>query len=282
MAKPFIKWVGGKWKLRDELTSRLPAGVSERRHVEPFVGGGAFFFSRMKSDVVEAPAKAMLCDTNARLIHAYESVRNDVEGVIAALELLCTGHSKEFFYRVRKEFNHGSSRGSEQAARFIYLNKTCFNGLYRENQNGDFNSPFGKYKNPAILDTENLYAVSAALKGATLHVASFEESVGLCGPEDFIYLDPPYDPVSKTASFTGYEMNGFSDRDQRWLAQTCKRLDEMGAQWLLSNSDTEFVRGLYSDFTVDTIQAGRSVNRDGQGRGKVNEILAYNYPLQTT
>jgi DNA adenine methylase len=270
-AAPFVKWVGGKGRLLSQLRPLLPSGIEHMRHVEPFVGGGALFFSRR-------PRRALLTDINPTLVAAYSEIRDDVEGVIAALRGLAGRHSKESYYQVRERYNQGRRvSNSKRAAMFIYLNKTCFNGLHRVNRKGEFNVPVGSYKNPRILNEERLHAASRALKHAQLRCAPFDALLEDAKPGDFIYFDPPYEPVSQTASFTAYAPNGFSQEDQTRLRDVYKALDRRRSKLMLSNSDVPFIRNLYKDFNIDTVAAPRAINCDAKKRGNVSELVIRNY-----
>lgn len=272
-ASPFLKWVGGKGKLLGQLAPLLPSGVERMRHVEPFAGGAAMFFHRR-------PERAVLCDFNRSLVDTYLSVRDDVAGVIAELETLSLSHaSGDSYYGVRERYNGSRSQPrNERAAMFIYLNKTCFNGLHRVNRRGEFNVPEGRYKNPRILDEEGLRAASRALAGAEIKQAGFEEMLDYVRPGDFVYLDPPYEPVSQTASFTAYAAgDGFSRADQTNLRDVVVELDRRGAKIMLSNSDVPFIRELYAKFRIDVVAAPRAINCDARGRGLVSEVVVRNY-----
>ena len=270
-AAPFVKWVGGKGRLLSQLRPLLPSGVEHMRHVEPFVGGGALFFSRR-------PGRAMLTDINPTLVAAYSAIRDDVEGVITALRGLAGRHSKESYYQVRERYNQGRRLSStKRAAMFIYLNKTCFNGLHRVNRKGEFNVPMGSYKNPRILNEDGLHAASRALKDAQLKCAPFDALLENTKPGDFVYFDPPYEPVSQTASFTSYARDGFSQEDQTRLRDVYKALDRRGCKLMLSNSDVPFIRTLYRDFNIETVAAPRAINCDATKRGKVSELIIRNY-----
>ena len=270
-AAPFVKWAGGKGRLLSQLRPLLPNGVEHMRHVEPFVGGGAMFFSRQ-------PARAMLTDINPALVSTYAAIRDDVEEVIENLRRLASRHSKEGYYRVRERYNRGHRVcGSKRAAMFIYLNKTCFNGLHRVNRKGEFNVPVGSYKNPRILNEGALRAASGALEAAQLECTSFESLLENAKPGDFVYFDPPYEPVSQTASFTSYARDGFSQEDQMRLRDVYKELDRRGCKLMLSNSDVPFIRELYRDFHVDTVAAPRAINCNAKKRGKVSEVVVRNY-----
>ncbi len=270
-ALPFVKWAGGKGRLLSQLRPLLPPGVARMRHVEPFVGGGALFFSRQ-------PSRALLTDVNPSLIDTYHAIRDDVERVIDALGELAAQHCKERYYDVRERYNRGARiTAPKRAAMFIYLNKTCFNGLHRVNRRGEFNVPYGSYKNPRILNSEGLRAASRALKAADLRCASFEALLEHAKPGDFVYFDPPYEPVSSTASFTAYSRNGFSREDQSRLAEVYAALDRRGCKLMLSNSDVPFIRTLYRRFRVDMVAAPRAINCNGAKRGKVTEVVVRNY-----
>lgn len=267
-----MKWVGGKSRLLAQLAPLLPPGVDERRHVEPFLGGGAMFFARR-------PARALLADVNPALVGTYEAVRDDVEGVIAALTRLARrGHAEDAYYAVRERYNRERrAPKSERAAMFLYLNKTCFNGLHRVNRRGEFNVPAGRYKSPRIVDPGNLRAASAALRGAELRCAGFEELLGSARPGDFVYLDPPYVPLSATSSFTSYAQDGFTMDDHVRLRDVVRELDRRGCRVMLSNSDAPAVHDLYRGFRIDKVVAPRAVSADARGRAPVTEVVVRNY-----
>jgi DNA adenine methylase len=268
---PFVKWVGGKGRILSQLLPLLPPGAAHMRHVEPFVGGGAMFFARQ-------PERALLCDVNPDLIATYAAVRNRVEDVVAALAPLALSHNTEHYYRARSRYNGRQGLGdAERAAHFIYLNKTCFNGLHRVNRRGEFNVPAGRYKNPRILDGDSLRAASDALARAELRCGSFEELLRGARPGDFVYFDPPYEPVSETANFTSYARDGFGQEDQERLRGVFRELDRRGCKLMLSNSDVPFIRHLYRDWRIDTVAAPRAVSCDVRGRGKVTEVVVRNY-----
>lgn len=270
-AAPFVKWVGGKGRLLSQLRPLLPRGVEQMRHVEPFVGGGALFFARR-------PRRALLTDINPTLVSTYTAIRDDVEGVIGRLRRLAGQHSKQRYYEVRARYNQdGRVSTSKRAAMFIYLNKTCFNGLHRVNRKGEFNVPIGSYKNPRILNEDALQAASNVLKNADLRCVSFDTLLENAKPGDFVYFDPPYEPVSATASFTSYARDGFSQEDQTRLRDVYKALDRRGCKLMLSNSDVPFIRNLYGEFNVDTVAAPRAINCDATKRGKVSEVVVRNY-----
>jgi len=270
-AAPFVKWAGGKGRLLSQLRPLLPKGGEHMRHVEPFVGGGALFFSRR-------PRRALLTDINPALVSTYAAIRDDVAGVIGALRELADRHSKESYYQVRERYNQQRRASStKRAAMFIYLNKTCFNGLHRVNRKGEFNVPVGSYKNPRILNEEVLRAASHALEGAHLECAPFDALIENAKPGDFIYFDPPYEPVSQTSSFTSYARDGFSREDQTRLRDVYQALDRRGCKLMLSNSNVPFIRNLYSTFNIDTVAAPRAINCNAKKRGKVSEVVVRNY-----
>jgi DNA adenine methylase len=241
------------------------------RHVEPFVGGGALFFSR-------CPARALLADINPQLCSTYEAVRDESDSVIAHLRELSAAHGPERYYQVRHRYNHASHLSrAERAAMFIYLNKTCFNGLHRVNRRGEFNVPAGRYQNPRILDEGLLRAASRQLRKAELRCESFECLLARAKPGDFIYFDPPYEPVSRTANFTAYARDGFSREDQERLRNVFAELDRRRCKLMLSNSDVAFIRDLYRKFRIDTVVAPRAVNCDATRRGLVSEVVVRNY-----
>ena len=268
---PILKWAGGKGRLLAQLEPLLPPGVELMRHVEPFFGGGALFFSR-------TPERALIADVNPELVNAYRTVRDDVQGLIAQLARLAAQHSKDAYYLVRAEYN-GSRQMSptRRAAMFIYMNKTCFNGLHRVNRRGHFNVPAGSYKNPRILDSEALLAANALLARADIRCEPFESLLEAARPGDFVYFDPPYEPVSRTANFTGYAANGFDADDQRRLRDVFRELDRRGAKLMLSNSDAPLIRELYGDYRIDEVAAPRAINCNARARGPVTELVVRNY-----
>lgn len=270
-AGPFLKWVGGKGKLRHALIGLLPPGVELLRHVEPFLGGGALFFAR-------APGRALLSDINPDLIATYEAVRDEANAVLSHLRRLARGHGETGYYEQRERYNLRQHKTrAERAAQFIYLNKTCFNGLYRVNRKGDFNVPMGRYTNPNIADAETLLSASARLRGADLRCAPFETLLSEARPGDFVYMDPPYEPVSRTANFTSYAQDGFSQEKQTQLRDVFRELDRRGAKLMLSNSDVPFIRELYRGYNIETIMAPRAVSCDAKTRGPVSEVVVRNY-----
>jgi DNA adenine methylase len=263
-AGPFLKWVGGKSALLPELLKHVPDRV--RRYHEPFVGGGALFFA-------VAPRRAILSDHNPELVHAYTQVRDAVSSVLD--ELSRHVYERPHFEAVRA-LDPMRLAPAARAARFIYLNKTCFNGLWRVNRAGRFNVPIGRYKDPRFCDPSTLIRASAALRGVDVIHQPFEAALALAQPGDFVYLDPPYDPVSPTASFAAYTAGGFGWEDQKRLATACISLNRRGVRFLLSNSATERVRDLYGHFEQRIVKARRHINSKADGRGHVDEILVFN------
>jgi DNA adenine methylase len=268
---PIVKWVGGKSRILAQLLPLLPPGVELMRHVEPFVGGGALFFARR-------PARALLADKNPQLCATYVAVRDEVDAVIAGLRELAQGHGPERYYAVRHRYNHATRlAAAERAAMFIYLNKTCFNGLHRVNRRGEFNVPAGRYEKPRILDEALLRSVSRELLRAELKCAGFEDLLSQAKPGDFIYFDPPYEPVSPTANFTAYSQDGFDRADQTRLRDVFTELNRRRCKLMLSNSDVPFIRDLYRKFRIDTVAAPRAINCDATRRGLVSEVVVRNY-----
>jgi DNA adenine methylase len=265
-ASPFIKWVGGKTSLLPELLKHVPTRGSLRRYHEPFVGGGALFFA-------VSPRRAILSDSNAELVHCYQQVRDDVSAVLDGLARHV--YDRAHFNAVRA-LEPLSLAPAERAARFIYLNKTCFNGLWRVNRAGRFNVPIGRYKDPRFCDPTTLMRASAALKGVQVAHATFELALQRTSPGDFVYLDPPYDPVSATSSFTSYTKDSFGWEDQQRLAAACATLNRRGVRFLLSNSATPRVRELYKAFEQRLVRAPRHISCKGTGRGAVDELLVFN------
>jgi DNA adenine methylase len=266
--KPFVKWAGGKRQLIKVLTNNLPP--SYNRYIEPFVGGGALLFEVL-------PYKAIINDINTELINAYTVIKDDIDALIEDLKK--HKNEEEYYYKIRS-LDPEKLSAVERASRFIYLNKTCFNGLYRENSKGKFNVPFGKYKNPKILDEENLRAVSEYLNTAEISILNldYKEVCKLAKKGDFVYLDPPYYPISKSSSFTKYHKLDFTERDQMELTEVFRELDRKGCYVMLSNSNTKFIRELYKEYEIWEVSANRFINCKGDKREKVNiEVLIKNY-----
>ncbi len=272
--RPFLKWVGGKGQLLEPLLRQVERAGAFGRYHEPFVGGGALFFELARTNRL-GRKQAYLSDNNDRLIDAYRAVKDNVERVIDLLHGHKERHSEPYYYEVRGQVPDDVY---ERAARIIYLNKTCYNGLFRENSRGIFNVPFGRYKNPRICDEPNLRAATQALARAKVSVRSFDTVLKQAQPGDLVYFDPPYHPVSKTASFTAYDKGGFGVKAQERLAEVARALDQKGVKFILSNSMTELIRTLYKPhFHVDEVYATRAVNSRADRRGKVSEALVHNF-----
>jgi len=261
--RPFLKWAGGKGQLLGRLRARVPKAYG--RYFEPFLGGGALFFALR-------PARCVLGDVNREIVDCYTAVRDDVSGLVAALR----EHRYEavHYYAVR-DADPAKLPLVERAARTIFLNKTGFNGLYRVNRAGKFNVPFGRYSKPAICDEENLIACSAALSNAELVAGDFERVAARARTGDFVYFDPPYVPLSRTAAFTAYAPGGFDLDAQARLAAFFGKLAARGVALLLSNSDVAEIRKLYARYRIDTIEATRVINCKATRRGPVNELLVH-------
>lgn len=267
-AKPFVKWAGGKRQLLDELTTGLPE--FEDYH-EPFIGGGALFF---KLEAMCRIKTAHLSDSNEELINAYGIIKNEVFELMSELALPSYANNEAAYYKIR------ASRPSskvQRAARFIYLNKTAFNGLYRVNSKGGFNVPFGRYDNPKILDSENLLLVHRALQKDALYCGDFSIVLKNAKRGDFVYFDPPYMPISKTSNFTSYTKDSFLEKEQERLFKAYKELDAKGCFVMLSNSYNDFIADLYAEFEPETVQANRMINCKGDRRGKVRELVVRNW-----
>ncbi|WP_322513574.1 DNA adenine methylase [Chloroflexus sp.] len=278
-ARPFLKWAGGKSQLLPELSRRIPERFG--RYHEPFVGGGALFFYLWNHNRLQRGA--ILSDLNPELIDCYRAVRDQVEDLIELLQSLRPyATDRDFFYEIRawdRQPAFAQRPLVERAARTIFLNRTCYNGLYRLNNKGQFNAPFGYYKNPQIVDSDNLREVSRALRHAELRVADFAAVLDQAQPGDFIYFDPPYVPVSPTASFTSYTRRGFDEAEQRRLAAVFHQLAERNCYVMLSNSSTTLAHQLYAKAReVDVVLASRKINCDGKRRGLVEELIACSFP----
>jgi DNA adenine methylase len=286
--RPFLKWAGGKTQLLDEIDARLPKEEIESgqidTYIEPFVGGGALFFYITQN--CPQFKRFFLFDINQDLVNCYNAIKRNISSIITELHKLENRYLKSneitrhnMFYRIRDEFNQ-----DRLPAKLIFLNKTCYNGLYRVNRNNEFNVPFGHYINPAICDEENLHAVSAILQNTEIISADFEESEKYTNKHCFIYLDPPYRPISRTASFTSYTKGNFTDNDQIRLAKFCERINQKGSKFLLSNSDPKnedpndcFFEKKFSEFKIERIKASRAINCIATKRGAINELLVMNY-----
>ena len=271
-AKPFVKWVGGKRSLLPELLSRIPKDFTN--YYEPFVGGGALFFALQNEGRLNLAGggQAFLSDINFDLINTYQVIQRDPEPLIHQLKQHARNHSKDFYYQIRSQ--HQLDDRVEIAARFIYLNKTCYNGLWRVNSKGEFNVPMGSYANPAICQEDNLRACHRALQAVDIRTRDFRKLEAAAG--DFVYFDPPYQPLNKT-SFTRYAKDDFGAKEQSALRDLCLALHEQGAMVMLSNSDTSSTLYGGSIFNVETVKAPRFVNSRSDQRGAVKELLITNF-----
>ena len=275
-AKPFVKWAGGKAGVLDSLIPFVPQDFGD--YYEPFVGGGALFFALQSKGIFKANAKSkhiILSDKNTELINTYKAIQASPSEVLAELESLQENHSKEAFYKIRnldRSPDFASLSNVFRAARFIYLNKTCFNGLSRYNAKGEFNTPMGSYKNPKIYDKDLIANAHSALQGVEIVSADFAKACENAQSGDFVYFDPPYFPLNKTSSFVSYTDN-FLETEQVRLCETFKILESRGVKVLQSNSNTEFIRKLYKDFELIEVKARRAINCKGDKRGEVSELL---------
>ncbi|MFX1447628.1 MAG: DNA adenine methylase [Promethearchaeota archaeon] len=266
---PFLKWAGGKRQLISQMENFFPKNYN--RYIEPFVGGGAVFFHLL-------PDNSIISDSNPDLINCYKVIKEDIEDLIKSLKK--HKYEKNYYYEIRaldrdpKKFAEISN--VEKASRSIYLNKSGYNGLYRVNSKGFFNVPFGRHKNPKICDEPNLRKVSRALENVEIYLGSFEICLDFAEEGDFIYLDPPYFPLSDTALFTSYTKNSFNRSSQIKLFEVFEELDKRGCKIILSNSYSEFILDLYKDFRIVTLKAKRNINSNSHKRGLINEVLILN------
>lgn len=300
IAKPLLKWAGGKTQLLPEIDARLPQDFKNgfiKNYCEPFLGGAAVFFYISQKYNIE---KAVLSDINEEIILFYKVIKNNPYEFINEIEdyknkynSLNYEKQKEFYYEIRELFNktkteldflHYDEKHIKRAAQILFLNKTCYNGLYRQNSKGEFNVPFGKYENPKFYEKDNVILISKLLKNAELYAADFEFIEDKIDNSFFVYFDPPYRPISKTSSFTSYSKSDFDDKQQIRLAQLIKRLDKKGIKFLLSNSDPKnfdtndnFFENLYSEFKIERVYAKRMINCNGNNRGNISELIIRNY-----
>lgn len=292
--KPFLKWAGGKSQLLDDIARVFPNDLVDKNftYVEPFVGSGAVLFWVLNTfaDRVE---RVVINDVNADLINTYQMIKDQPQHLIECLKnyqdkFIQLDHKeaqKEYYYEQRALYNSRQSESLIQAALFIFLNRTCFNGLYRVNRKNEFNVPMGDYKKPLICDAENLLNVSKALQYVEILCGDYQQVLPLVeGNKTWFYFDPPYRPLSETSSFNAYAKDTFDDEAQIRLASFCKKLDEMGYYWVLSNSDPKnidendhFFDALYSDFHIQRVLAKRAINAKADKRGQLNELLIRNY-----
>ena len=291
IAKPFVKWVGGKTQLLEEVKKSLPKNLKSQAgvtFVEPFVGGGAVMFWILQ----EYPniERAIINDINAELICTYRVVKQDVLSLVEELEIiqseyipLDSNSRKEYYIAKRKTFNSRNISDIETAALFIFLNRTCFNGLYRVNSKGEFNIPHGQYASPRICDRDNLLAASKVLQKVEILCGDFTQTEQYAGPDTIFYFDPPYKPITETSSFTSYAKDGFNDEDQIRLRDFCIRIAKHNAQFVASNSDPKennktdtFFDNIYCQFTIKRVSAARMINSNPDGRGAISEIMISN------
>lgn len=290
--KPFVKWVGGKSQLLHELRSRLPSDFEKSitTYIEPFIGGGAFFFWILSH--YTHLQRIIINDANEALINTYKVIRDNPDELIDILttfkaqyqSLKDEGERQDYYYSKREEFNSGDATPVERAAYLIFLNRTCFNGLYRVNAKGKFNVPHGRYKNPLICDPDTIQADSKVLANVEIYHGDFAAVLKEADEHSFVYFDPPYRPLSETSSFCSYCEGGFDDNEQRRLAARCRELDKIGVRWMLSNSDPKglcpednFFEDLYRGFNIKSVQASRMLNANPEKRGKLSELLISNY-----
>jgi len=284
-AKPFVKWVGGKGQLIPSIENELPKYLfenSQMTYVEPFVGGGAMLFWVLKNTKVK---KVIINDINPDLTKAYSVVKNNVNDLILKLKqfqqeydcLSTITKRTDYFLANREKYNTKTIDNVANTALFIFLNKTCFNGLYRVNSLGKFNVPFGKYEKPIICNENTLLADSELLQKVEILNGDFEQTLDYAGENAFFYFDPPYKPISKTSKFNSYAKEMFDDSEQIRLKNFSDNLNNRGSYWLLSNSDNIFFHNLYSEYKIDKVWANRAVNCKGNGRGKLTELLIKNY-----
>ena len=273
LVAPFLKWVGGKRQIIPEILTHLPKNISSLNYCEPFIGGGALFFHL-------EPKKAIINDYNDELINVYKVIKNNLEELLN--DLRKHENNPEYFYQIRgidRQPLFEELTNIQRASRVIYLNKTCFNGLYRVNSLGEFNSPFGRYVHPNIVNEPVLRAVSKYLNSSDITILNgdYEKVLNAVTSDTFVYLDPPYHPISESSNFTGYVQGGWTERHQIRLKKACDDLDKKGVKFLLSNSSAPFIKELYSEYKTHSINANRSINSVGEKRGQIEELLIKNY-----
>lgn len=293
IAKPFLKWAGGKTQLIAEIEKSLPNQILNDKftYVEPFVGSGAVLFWILNN--FRNLEKAIINDINSDLINTYRVISTKPNELISILQIFQNEYhevegkqekKKEYYYDKRTLYNSRSEEKSGQAALFIFLNRTCFNGLYRVNKSNGYNVPMGSYKKPTICDAENILAVSEALQKVEILCGDYEETLKETSANSFFYFDPPYKPLSNTSSFNSYAKDDFNDEEQIRLRNFCQRIDKLGHYWILSNSDVRgkdstdsFFDDIYSEFSISRVKAKRSINANPDKRGELNELLIKNY-----
>ena len=292
-AKPFLKWAGGKGQLLNQLSEHLPARIHREpfTYIEPFVGGGAMLFFMLQH--FGNVKRAIINDVNEDLILAYQTIKNDVEALICRLEAVEKDYLKidpnqrsNLFYEIRERYNQHIGDNIERVSQLLFLNKTCFNGLYRVNKKGLFNVPFGKYANPTICNAEVLRADSQLLQSAKVEICQgdYTQTLEHVDGLTFFYLDPPYRPLDATSNFTAYAKDDFNDDDQRALADFCHQLSDRGCLWMESNADCSaknpedtFFEDLYRNYRIERVYASRFINANPSKRGKLTELLIKNY-----
>ncbi|MGM0504694.1 MAG: DNA adenine methylase [Bacteroidota bacterium] len=297
-AKPFLKWAGGKTQLINEIARRLPKDFKDGTYtyIEPFVGSGAVLFWLLNN--FPNIKKAVINDVNFDLINAYKVISSNPKELISILneiqdEYYSLGSNKEkkseYYYSKRQSYNLRNNDKITQAALFIFLNRTCFNGLYRVNRNNDFNVPMGAYKKPTICDSDNIWAVSKVLQKVEILSGDFEKTIEFADNDTFFYFDPPYKPLTNTSSFNSYAKDVFNDEQQIRLKNFCSKLDKSGYKWILSNSDVKgvdnsknFFDELYSEFNIERVKATRKINSNATKRGELDELLIANYQYEST
>lgn len=273
LVAPFLKWVGGKRQLMPTIVEHLPENIKDYKYIEPFIGGGAVLFNLQ-------PKNAIINDFNDELINVYQVIKNNLDELIADLKK--HKNEAEYFYSIRSLDRKGEFKkltNVQRASRVIFLNKTCFNGLYRVNNAGEFNSPFGRYKNPNIVNEPTLKAVNKFLNSNNIDIKSgdYSEILKQADKKCFVYLDPPYHPISESSNFTGYVQGGWNIYDQVDLKTACDELHKKGVKFLLSNSSAKFIKDLYKDYSITIVKANRAINSNGADRGEVDEVLIRNY-----
>lgn len=273
LVAPFLKWVGGKRQIIPEITTYLPKNILTMNYCEPFIGGGALFFHL-------EPKKAIINDSNEELMNVYRVIKYNLEELL--IDLKVHQNTSDYFYQIRgidRQPLFNNLTEVQHASRVIYLNKTCFNGLYRVNSLGEFNSPFGKYIKPNIVNEPTLRAVSNYLNSNDIKILNgdYEDVLKTITPDTFVYLDPPYHPISESSNFTGYVQGGWTEKHQIRLKNVCDSLNERNIKFLLSNSSAPLIKSLYSEYKIHTINANRSINSVGEKRGQIEELLIKNY-----
>lgn len=284
IAKPFLKWAGGKTKLVSEIYNSLPDDFSSyTTYIEPFVGGGSIFFSI--SQQFNNINNIIINDINKDLIIGYNIIKNNPDELIENLRNLENQYKElnnlecksDLYYKIRKNFNLRENNDLTQTAYLIFLNKTCFNGLFRVNSKNEFNVPFSKAENPTICDQNNIINVSKLLQKVTILNVDYSETIKYIDNKTLFYFDPPYKPVSKTSSFNSYSKEGFNDEDQVKLKKFCDQLTNLNVKWLLSNSDINFFDNLYANYNIKRVSMKRTINSDSKKRGEISELLIKNY-----